>query len=655
MARERPVRVLIVTPGYLPRLGGMERLCALLAAEFQRRGLEVTVLTERTYPHLPLREELDGVEVIRMRTASRRNLLTFALVGWQMAAHLIANRRRYRFAVIQTLTFPALVIGLLKLLRLLPYRTWVTSNTGGEEDDVIALRGYRAWRAFRRVLGHHDALNSVCQANYDHYLELGFDESKLSRIPNGVDLAPFAASSYPERITRFAFLGRITREKGVWEMVDAFARVHARHPDASLVIAGEGEDEDALARAVAEGGLDGSVEFLGRIPQEELGAYFDRFDALVLPSYSEGLPMAVLEAAAHRRAVVVTDVGDLRELFGESLFLCRIRDVEDLERAMSEALQPDGPARVNYDDSLPRLSVERVVDDQLAWLDPSPGARPAELGPGWRRLWRHSYRLGLRWLARGVRTGWKGARVGLQRLLVPLDPWRYYELGRVADADFAGPCLDVSSPKLVTSLLSRERRGDWTGVDVFEAEVKRWRAVDPQLKLAVEDATALSFSDASFDHCICVSVIEHMADDGDARAMSEIWRVLRPGGTLHLTTPVALEPRDLFTDRPLYGEASPDGGERTFFERQYSAETLEQRLLGLPWEVERREFARQRNPRIERRFYRLAPWSYLYGPLLRFRCPRNFEVSGSPELLRRDGHGTVYLVLRKPRSERSSR
>src|SRR5262245_65884272 len=79
--------------------------------------------------------------------------------------------------------------------------------------------------------------------------------------------------------------------------------------------------------------------------------------------------------------------------------------------------------------------------------------------PGWLRLWRHSYRLGLRWLARGARNGWKGRRVGLQRLLVPLDPWRYYELGRVAEQPFDGRCLDVSSPKLLMSLLQHEGRG----------------------------------------------------------------------------------------------------------------------------------------------------------------------------------------------------
>jgi glycosyltransferase involved in cell wall biosynthesis/SAM-dependent methyltransferase len=609
-------RVLIVTPGYLPRLGGMERQVALLAGEFRRRGFEVTVLTEQTYPDLPLRERLDGVDVVRLRTRDRRGPLTFALVGLQMARYLVAHRRAFEFAVIRTLTFPALVSGLLKALRIVRYPTLVTAETGGAADDVIALRGYRAWKAFRWVISHHDRLNSICDANYEHYLELGFDSWKLTRIPNGVDMAPFAQSSYPERIERFAFLGRIERDKGMWELLEAFGGLS----DCSLMIAGSGAEEEPLKAAAGD-----AVQFLGRIPYEELSDFFERADCLVLPSYSEGLPMAVLEAVAHKRAIVATDVGDLRRLFGDSIFICRPGDAADLKRAMSEAI--DGLDRVNYERTAPELAIERVAGELAHLLAP----------PGWKRLWRHSYRLGFRWLRRARPAGW---RVGLQRLLVPLDPWRYYELGRVAERPFQGACLDVSSPKLLMSLLQHEGRGDWTGIDLFSQEVESWRVVDPSLRLAVQDATALSFADESFENCICISVIEHVAGEGDVKAMAEMWRVLKPGGTLHLTTNVALEHRDVFLDEPLYGEASVADG---FFERQYSPETLDERLLQLPWEVRAREYAQQKDEGIEERFYSRAPWSYLYGGLLRLRCPRNFEVGPTLE-----GPGAVYLELRKP-------
>ena len=192
-------------------------------------------------------------------------------------------------------------------------------------------------------------------------------------------------------------------------------------------------------------------------------------------------------------------------------------------------------------------------------------------GRGWLRLWRHSYRLFAGWLLRLRRHRAAGLRVALTRALVPLDPWRYYELGRVAEEPFAGDCLDVSSPKLLPSLLQHEGQGRWTAVDLFAREIEQWSAVDPDLTLAVEDATALSFPDASFDTCLCLSVIEHVPGDGDATAMAEMWRVLRPGGVLHLTTDVAPAARDIFLGDEIYGAASQRvDGDRVFFARHYA-------------------------------------------------------------------------------------
>ena len=238
--------------------------------------------------------------------------------------------------------------------------------------------------------------------------------------------------------------------------------------------------------------------------------------------------------------------------------------------------------------------------------------------------------------------------MGLQRLLVPLDPSRYFELGRVADASFEGECLDVSSPKLLPSLLQREGRGRWTCIDLFEQEIENWRHVAPELELEVADATRLPYADASFDQAVSVSVVEHIPGDGDGRALAEIWRVLKPGGLLHLTTNVGARPHEIFGDEHVYGGASGEGGGRVFFERRYTDADIERRLLGEPWEVEAREIRRQADESIERRFYDRAPWSYLYGGALRLWCPQNFErVASTEELADRD-HGIVYLLLRKP-------
>lgn len=272
--------------------------------------------------------------------------------------------------------------------------------------------------------------------------------------------------------------------------------------------------------------------------------------------------------------------------------------------------------------------------------------------PAWWRLMVHSYRLGARWVASGLRGGgWPDPHGGLYRLLVPLEPWRFYELDRVAREEFAGDCLDVSGPKLLPSLLQHEGRGRWTAIDILEEEVERWRRLDPALDLRVADARALPFDDGSFDAVACVSVIEHVAGDGDAVAMAEIWRVLRPGGVLHLTTNVAAAPGEVRTARVVYdtegtGDAAP-GAHGAFFERRYSEETLASRLLALGWREEHREYVRERRPMHER-FFGARPLSFAAGGLLPLVCVRNFARVVSPSELPAGAHGVVHLRLRKP-------
>jgi SAM-dependent methyltransferase len=231
---------------------------------------------------------------------------------------------------------------------------------------------------------------------------------------------------------------------------------------------------------------------------------------------------------------------------------------------------------------------------------------------------------------------------------VPLDPRRYYELGRVADESFSGRCLDVSSPKLLPSLLRAEGNGEWVCIDLHEPEVEAWRSIDPRLSLAVADATALPFPDASFDHCICVSVVEHIPDGGAATALAEIWRVLRPGGTLHLTTDVSASPKDVYVATQLYGEASRVDDRGVFFKRDHAPDEVDELVRQQPWVVAAREYAAFSNPRIEAWFNAHVPWSFTVGPFLRFVCPQDIRTAPTAAPVEAAGEGVVYFRLQKP-------
>lgn len=272
--------------------------------------------------------------------------------------------------------------------------------------------------------------------------------------------------------------------------------------------------------------------------------------------------------------------------------------------------------------------------------------------PGATRLWKHSYRLGFGWLVRTAHRGWPGRKAGLLRLLVPLDPWRYYEMGVLADQTYTGRCLDISSPKLLPSLLQREGNGSWLCIDLFEEEITSWKAIDTNLALETQDATELPYANASFDSAICVSVIEHVGRGKDTKALAECLRVVKSGGTLHLTTMVAAEGRDVFVDHKIYGNASEDLGDgRVFFEHVYSLDEVEQMTSEAGWRTEHREFAVQTRIDVQERFVRWAPWSYLGGALLRLWYPKTIDVSQEPSVIEPIGTedaAIIYVRLVKP-------
>jgi glycosyltransferase involved in cell wall biosynthesis len=259
------------------------------------------------------------------------------------------------------------VIGALKAARLIRFPTLMTAETGGDADDVVALAQRPLFPVSRRLASAHDVLNGICQANVDHLREYGFPGQKITFIPNGIDTSPWQRTRPPERIRRFLFLGRLDPEKGLFELLEAFATVRGSRPGLRLTIAGEGPARAALAARAGQVGIDADVEFVGRVPYGELGALFDRHDCLVLPSYSEGMPLSVLEAAAHRRALIVTDVGDMRLLFGDTIRICPPRDASALAAAMADAADDRHPS-ADYTEVIDAVAIETVADEILSRL-----------------------------------------------------------------------------------------------------------------------------------------------------------------------------------------------------------------------------------------------------------------------------------------------
>lgn len=146
-------------------------------------------------------------------------------------------------------------------------------------------------------------------------------------IPNGVDIDKFSTLSREEARRKFnikdnermlIFVGRLTPIKGVKFLIEAMALIRQQHPEARLLIVGDGEERQNLEELAEKLNLKKWVSFLGQIPSERIPEYMVASDIFVLPSLSEGFPLTILEAMASGLPIVTTRVRGLPEIVKDS-------------------------------------------------------------------------------------------------------------------------------------------------------------------------------------------------------------------------------------------------------------------------------------------------------------------------------------------------
>ena len=138
---------------------------------------------------------------------------------------------------------------------------------------------------------------------------------------------------------RLLFLGWLERDKGIFELLEACRQLPDRR-HFTLEIAGDGHAAAAARDFATRHGLDDRVRFRGWLRGAELHAALAEAEVLVLPSWAEGLPNAMVEAMAAQLAVVVTAVGAIPEVIadGRSGMLAEPRDAPSLARALGEII-----------------------------------------------------------------------------------------------------------------------------------------------------------------------------------------------------------------------------------------------------------------------------------------------------------------------------
>jgi glycosyltransferase involved in cell wall biosynthesis len=190
---------------------------------------------------------------------------------------------------------------------------------------------------------------------------------------SGVDLCGYRVVPEPEGVPLVVLPARLLWDKGIAEFVDAAERLRRDGVVAKFALAGDIDPENpaSVPRDWIEAKVrSGAVEWWGW--QERMSEVFGRASVVCLPSYREGLPKALIEAAACGRAIVTTDVPGCREVVadGENGLLVPARDAVALARALGRLIR-DRPLRTRFGAAgrvraEREFAVDRVVDATLA-------------------------------------------------------------------------------------------------------------------------------------------------------------------------------------------------------------------------------------------------------------------------------------------------
>ncbi len=366
-------RVVVLTPFFRPIMGGVESNAERLSRYFASAGFQVTVLTKRLTPDLPDAESTDGFSIIRIGRHGPRSPAAKWMMLRPVYSWLVTHRDEYD--VVCSIDCRGVGLAALAARSRTGHAVIAQPQTTGV---LVPERGTGIFRqAAGRLVGQlyarSNAIACIARTIEREALTAGVARERVHYLPNAIDMTRFQPPTPDERSSLrrqrgilegtvvCVFLGRLSREKGLMDLMHAWQ--HLRPTHALLLVAGPDMTDHAwnvgpAARAFAQQHqIEASVRFVG--PVEDVPALLRVADIVVQPSHFEALGLSAVEALACGAPVIATRVGGLLDFIrnDENGLTCPPRDPDALARALEELLAD--PAR-RYSAGITRACIRGV-------------------------------------------------------------------------------------------------------------------------------------------------------------------------------------------------------------------------------------------------------------------------------------------------------
>lgn len=343
-------RILIFAAYFHPHVGGYEKNVYELSRRLVKRDYEIDIITCNTEQSSAY-EELAGIHIYRLPSwnalSATYPIPKPCLTSFRILRKLL--RKNYDVINTQTRFFITSFLGLIfaKVKKTPLVHTERGTRHSIAPNKVVALLS----RAYDHTIGTLIVKSArtnigVSEAACDFLKHLGVTNTQL--IYNGIDTTIFRkreGRNYRQKLgissntVLITFVGRLIYAKGVQDLISAFTKIKEAIPDTKVLIVGAGPYRANLENLAYQNGC-GNILFLGQKNQDEIIDILSATDIFVNPSYSEGLPTSVMEAASIGLPMIATDVGGTREIITNSKtgILVKTGNAGQLEKSLHELL-----------------------------------------------------------------------------------------------------------------------------------------------------------------------------------------------------------------------------------------------------------------------------------------------------------------------------
>lgn len=337
------IRVLMVMPSFYPVVGGMELQVERLIPYLREHGIDAVVLTRRTVG-TTARSQRNSIEIRRVSITGGPGMRSIAFTAFG-TADMLRNHRDidilHAHSVMSATTAIAIAGVLLRKPRV------VTVHVTYEPDHLLNKPfGRQRLRLYRRIVSRFVSISSDIERLL---VQHDVPSSRIVSISNGVDTTNFCPTCEPERAALrtelglpgdrpiVVFAGRLQPVKQVDVLLRSWSGVSGGH----LVILGDGEERERLEELARSMQIERRVEFRGMVT--DVVDFLRAADIFVLPSSSEGLSVALLEAMSSGLVPVASAVSGAVDLIEDRVngLLVESGNVEQLRAALEHAVQSD--------------------------------------------------------------------------------------------------------------------------------------------------------------------------------------------------------------------------------------------------------------------------------------------------------------------------